>query len=818
MAQFFNFEKDYYGLSEHEVEKRLSLYGLNTYSGKTESFAYWEVLLSPAVLLMFIAGVLCFFNLQIAQGIAAILIDGAYVFAEIYFRQSSDKRLKEIEDSTSIKFRVIRNGRLELVDKEKIVPEDTIVVQEGERVPADAFIQESIDLTVDESIFTGDPTPVPKYVGAISKNELKQTFVYEGTTVLSGMAVCQVSATAVDTKLYQQKGDIPDRHPYFTSVEKIMRGIVPIAGCVAVAMTLVSLILSIVSENDIIPAAIDAVTIGICFIPTGISAVIRAFYTRCAMKMVKNGAIVKSFHDIEKLNSLSVLCVEKEGAISKNRLEVRGIFARSEELLYKVAALSCEPDSQDAYINALMVKAAFFDEDIKDVYTENNFVEKIPDSGEMFSGAIWEVDGDRLCCIRGIPEQILPMCRLNGEHLLEIRRKYEDYYSRGCSVIAVACVEANSRVMDVTAGFSYMFIGLAAFSAPLRDSVSSAVKTCKRAGVRVVMLTEENPEVAESTGKMIGLNGNTVVTGKQIAAAEENGTPIDLSADIYAKISPAQKLYVIDKLREKGEVVAMTGTRSSDAEVLEAANVGITISQLSVGSTLEASDIIMNDDNFSAIADMIFSARRLHRNIKLSVSILISGYIALAVMMIINLFSKVPLMPTPSLAGLLIMVFFPLLSIGFIDDRAESAYLPPSEFIAQRKINYRFLGGAGLFGLLTGLPAIASYLFMYNGSNSEFARSCGLITFCFGISGFTVLRHLDTKAPREFLKASGIAKISAAATAVLPILLVYIPFVNRAFRLAAIDILALLICIVTGILPVVAYYFIKNIFKLRELL
>ncbi|MCM1165837.1 MAG: HAD family hydrolase [Lachnospiraceae bacterium] len=819
MAKFFNFDEEYFGLTESEIEKKLSMYGLNTYTRTPRAvmgFSYAEIFLSPSVLLMFIAGVLSFFGSGVGMGIVVLLIDAIYVCMEIHFRKTSDDRLDEIEETTSTKFRVIRSGKPELIEKELIVPEDTIVVQAGERVPADAFILEARDLTVDEGVFTGSRTPVAKYVGAMSKSDLKPTFVYSGTTVITGMAVCKVSATGVDTRYFQKFGEASDRHPYYTDLEKVVRSIVPMCSAVALVLTIISMLVKVLAGSEIIPSALGGITLGLCFIPTGIGAVIRMYYTRGAMSLIKGGAVVKSLSDIEKLNSLSVLCVEKEGAISKNSLEARGVYAKSEELLYKVAALACDPNTIDPAERALMVKATFFDDKIADVYTENEFIEKISE-GESITGAVWSVGGTKICCIKGIPEQILPMCRLSGDELFSAQKKYEDYYAKGCSVMAVACVDANSEGMDVTAGFSYTFVGFVAFSAPLRDSVSSAVKTCRRSGVRVVMLTEENPSVAESTGKMIGLSASSVITGKQIEESAEYGTQLDFDADIYAKLTPEQKLYVIGRLKENGEVVAMTGTRTGDAEALEAADVGITISQHSAGCTIEAADVIMNDDNFSTIADMIAAARQIHRNIKRAVSLMISGYAGLMVIMMINLFTAAPLVLTPAMIALVTMIFLPVAALEYMDGRADMrSVMPPSEFVAERKLNYRFIGGAALFGFLSGAVAIVSYLLMYNG-NIENARSCALIAYSFCSAAFAVLRHSDEEPFRAFIRTGTAAKVAVAVFALAPIVLVYVPFINSAFGLAEVNVLALLISAATGILPAAAYYFAKHFIGFKEL-
>lgn len=817
MAQFFNFKEDYFGLTENEIEKNTKLYGLNIYTKSTkrvEKFSYADIFLSPSVLLMFIAGVLCFFGMGIGAGIFTILIDAAYCAGEIYFRKSADKRLAELKESTMVKFRVIRNGALKLIEKEYIVPEDTIVVQSGERVPADAFIMEARDLTVDESVFTGSNKPVAKFTGAISKNELKPTFVYSGTTVLSGIAICRVSATGVDTKLYQRVGEAPERHPYYTGFEKIVRGIVPVCALVALLLTAVSILVKFLGGEDMILSAFRAVSLGLCFIPTGISSIIRYYYTKGSAELIKSGAVVKSLGDIEKLNSLSVLCVEKEGAISKNRLEVRGIYARSEELLYKVAALACGQNTTDPAERALMVKATFFDEKISNVYTENKFIENLADSGDTISGALWEVGGDRIYCIKGAPEQILPMCKLSGDMLLATQKRYQDYYENGCTVMAFACVEAGSGELDKTIGFSYTFVGFAAFSAPLRDSVSTAVKTCKKAGVRVVMLTEENPSVAVSTGKMIGISTDKVITGAEIEQIGKNGAELDCSANIYANISPEQKLYIIDRFKKNGEVVAMTGTRPTDAETLDEANIGITISGHCAGSTCEAADIVMNDDNFLSIAQTISCARQIHRNIKRAVSLVISGYIGMIVLVIFNLFLTESVILNPPIIALVTMLILPLLAVGYAGGKADMEYgMPPSEFVAERKLNFRFIGKSALVGALSGLVAAASY--GLNSVNMSNGISCALLTYFCCTAAFAVLGQSDDSPFRTMKNASTLAKAGVAASVLAPILLCYIPFVNTSFGLFPINFLALMVSFLTGIFPAIVYYFIKRFIKIR---
>ncbi|MBP0983805.1 MAG: cation-transporting P-type ATPase [Oscillospiraceae bacterium] len=814
MAQFFNFKEDYFGLTDKEVEKNTELYGLNVYTKKEkpqECFNPGKVIFSPAVLLMFLAGILSFFSSGILTGIMIILMDAAYCILSVWIGRSSDQKLSDIRESTLMKFRVIRHGKLELIEKECIVPEDIIVVQAGECVPADALIQECRDLTVDESIFTGSNKPAAKYAGGISKSELKPTFVYSGTKILTGVAVCKVSATGVDTKYYHKIGEVPPKHRYYTTMERIIQKLLPLCSATAAVLALISMIAWMLYGNEVFESAMRGITLGLCFLPTGLDTIIRIYYTRCASEMSAKSALVKSLSDIEKLNSMSVLCVEKEGAISKSRLEVQTIYTPSEELMFKIAALACDPETTDEAERALMVRAAFFDEKITDVYQKYHFIERIPDSNDFMSGALWEVGGSRLYCIKGTPEQILPLCRFHGEELYVAQKMKKEYYSHGWQVMAVACADAEQKDCDETAGFSYTFVGFAAFSSPLRESVPAAVKTCQRAGVRVVMFTEDNAESAAATGRMIGLSGK-VVTGKSISQSVKYGSELELDADVYAKVTPEQKLYIIEQLRKKGEIVAMTGTRAEDAEAMEKADIGITISENTTGSAFEAADVIMHDDNFSAIAGMIASARQVHRNIKRACAVMISGYLALILLNMLNLFGDAQLMLNPAIIAVLTMFILPMAALAGLSNRTDmKGKMPPSEFITSRRINYRFIILAAVVGVLCGGVSIASYMFMYNGSNVDFARSCALLSFGFCTTLFTFI-NLSSGNPFIGISSAGkSAVVGVLAPAVISLILVFVPGLNSIFGMTGIDMLATFISIVTGIIPPLGYVVVRSI-------
>lgn len=814
MARFFNFEGDYFGLNDEELATNFELYGENVYEKPDDAdyFSPLRIVLSPSVILMFVTGLVSLFSENLASGVIILVLDALFVASQLYVRHEAIKRLNAINSSASMKFRVIRNGTMSYVEKQYIVPDDILVIEAGEQVPADAMLLEARDVTVDESVLTESPKPAPKYAGAISKSECNPSFFYSGTKMLTGIAVCKVSATGVDTKLYRKLLDSKPERSHTTRLDRTVRMTVLYSSIVAAVLTLVLLIISLVTGAPFIDSTLHALSIGLCFIPAGISTVIRAYYLRGVSQLQASGGLVKSLDMIEKLNSLSVLCVEKEGAISRDRLSVREVYTNNEELLYMVAALACEKEPADDAERAIMMKAAFYDENITDLYSQHKLLKRIKEENGV-SGALWKTGSSKLYCIKGAPDSILPLCRMTPDELYAVKSKQQAYYEAGWSVIAVACVEASGNSHDVTSGFRYVFCGFFAVSAPLRESVAAAVKTCKRTGVKVVMITEESAPVAESTGKMIGLPGKTI-TGKMIADSLDNGTPLEYDADIYAKVTPEQKLTIIENIKNQGKVVAMTGTRVSDAETLEIADIGLTIRDHTQGSAYESADIIMNDDNLGSIADMIAAARQIHRNVKRAVSVMISGYIALIMLVVLNLFNSSALMLNPVMVAVVTMVILPVISLVFIRNGSDlKKNMPPSEYVIQNKINYRFILQTALYGIIVGVGAIASYFFMYSGRTVEFARSCAFISFGISLALMT-LHNFNTESILDSIKhIDKKAAIILGGTVLMPILLVYIPFVNTAFGLEAVDFVALVISVLCGVVLPAFYVLIKRLAK-----
>lgn len=816
LAQFFNFKGNYVGMTDDDIRESKELYGANTYTGNDKAVKRYSVkntLYSGAVIALLVAAVACFVCLDIAMGIAILLIDAIYVAAEIFLMREADKRFFEIRESSAITFRVIRNEKLSFVNKDELLTNDLIVIEAGERVPADAYICESRDFTVDEAVLSNSHTPVTKSVGAETGSSVKNAIVYSGTTVLTGIAICKIFAIGVDTKVYHERGEQPERHPYLSGIEATIRRILPLCYGVAGAIAVLSVLIWTFSVHSAAAGALRAISLGVCFIPTCLCSVIRIYYIKCAGELVNGKAIVRSVNDIEKLNSVNVLCVEKSGALAKNTVEIKQVFTHNEELFYNVAVLATERNTTNPSEKALLNKAVLYDENIYEVCEKNTLLERLADGDENLNGALWDLKETKLYCIKGVPEQVLPLCRIKGDELFKIQNKINEYYSQGHRVIALACTDATEGTTDSTAGFKYTFIGLCSLCEPIRESVSSAVKTCRRVGVRVMMMSDDNASVSAATGKTIGLSGSSVLTKQDIEASRDNNAALNTRADVASKLSLSDKLYMLRTMRENKDVVAVAATRADSTELLENADVAITMSQQTSGVAYEAADILMSNDNFSTIADTIAESRQTYMNVKRAVSSVISAYAALLLIHAENILGKVELMLSPSLVALLTMLVVPAAALMYLGSRCDSAAeIRTSSFVGSRRFNRSFIISTILYSLFAAVSAIVTYLFMYNSANTAFARSCALLSlsWCLAVSG--IVRSMNAGA-KNVLRLKPIALISLLVMLILPVLLIYIPVVNSAFCLMAIDPLAFAISAATGIVLPLVYFFVGRFIK-----
>lgn len=798
MAQILNFKGQYDGLTDSQAEERLVMYGRNDdLIGYESRYSVKKSILNPRSFSMLIGTALLFAAKELVMGAVMLLLTVFLTVGDVLWQIRLYEKELNMKKLSGMKCRAVRNGELTLVRKEYIVPDDIIVLQSGERVPADAHILEERELTVDESLFTADPTPVIKRNGAESGKTLpKATCVYKNTVILSGTMIGRVFATGEDVAVKREESGSA------TQFERALKKpffLMTMAGIIAAVLTAIFSILSLgeLPEGsdrvyEIISRAIlPAFAVGSCFIPCSADKLVKSFYLNGAQRLSRRHALVKNTRTVEQLSAITCVCVEKSGTITKNQMEVTDVSSDS-GFITNVAVLACEPAPALAEEKAILLYAAFQGADVKSLFSEKRIASYPFSENTKMSGNLWEINGQRLMCVKGGADEILSLCNVDENELHFIEQKRRSYAKQGRQVLAAAfaALSGDAPVPESISALRYEYIGLIALENPTRDTVPYAVKSCLKAGVRVIMITGDSEDTAAAVGKQVGLHSARTASGADIEAL----TPEELAeTGIFARMIPAQKMTLLKRLRENGEIVAVVGGAADDIRFLEEADVGISVSGISTAAAEESCDMLMSDDNFLAVADAVKECRQIHRNIKSALALMLSAYFTLAVFAVVLIVTGAAAVFNPILSALLSLTLFPAAASMLIGNTADlRSDFNSSGFIGKGVINNRFYPKVIILGCSLGLALTVFYLFSMNLDHGV-RRSLLLLTMSVGL----VLESLSLcSVKRTFISVIREKQSSGLLTAGIIILcsliLIFIPYLNGAFGFASVDFLVLL--------------------------
>ncbi|MCL2634640.1 MAG: cation-translocating P-type ATPase [Oscillospiraceae bacterium] len=854
MAQILKFKGDYNGLDTEKAENYLQYYGYNTdvKQEKKPKINLYGVFKSIKPYLMLGAAFLYFLGGKPVSGGLLILLTLLYCTVEIMKGRFADEKLKNLTRATDITVRVVRDGGIVLIKRENIAQDDLIILQGGENVPADAFVLEVHDAYVDESAFTKVNTPIKKIPGTDDKNELKRCCIYKGTKVTSGILIARVFATGQDTKIRPKIRSAKEL--YTTGFEAAINKFSHYSTYVALVLLIIALAFKFISASGLSAddvasesllvyftmTILPAVSFAICILPAEAASLVRIYYTWGAIELSKRYGEIKHLKAIETLNSVTAVCVGKESVSSNDSTPVVGEYSGNKSMLTRIAALSCKPTPADAYEKAIFVSAAFKHIDTKELH-ESELIKSYTADEEAnyhkMNGCLWDVNGAKLLCVKGEPEVVLSFCKPPSEQLFAIQKKRQEYSKEGYQVFAIAFAQIdedeNGKVAVPKTLFEpeYTFLGLIAFSGNIKESIPNAVRNCYRAGVKVILITHDSKETALAVAEKIGLKSGGIITGEELERVRFDGDKMDVSGvNVFAGIAQGQKGDIIRLLREAGEIVAAFGSDSTDTEALELADVGIalskytterewdmnidTLSQSTTGSACEACDFIMEGDGFVKAADTFREARQMHRNIKRCISAAVSALAVIAPFAIINLLIGKAFVPEAALVSLLTVVVIPLIMVMFRENKADlKTALRPSGFLGKGVVNRNFFIGAGIQGGALLLVQILMFFIMpYEVIEQQ--RAVFTAIFFSGIISMAWVGLSFEKPFYRFFNARNkfVIYISGGLLLFLP-LIVYIPGMNTAFGLAAINPLILILCLIIGAASQLWYDFVKKRFS-----
>ncbi len=831
MVQLKDFKYECSGLDDAKAAENIKLYGYNNETKQEEKekkffsisvfFRFKFLFLVAAAVLSLLYGISASEGIgEIVSGVIIGVLAAIYAVTEIIKGKKCEEIIHGMKKSSKITCNVVREGEIRQIYRERLVPDDIIVLEEGENVPADAHLLEIHDLTVDESIFTGDRTPVQKITGADSLNEeLKRSCIYKGTKIVTGYLLARVTGTGVDTKLFKAYGSEEEGDGYLTNIEKTVHrvcNILTLASAVILAFAALYRFsaIDIFAENPILNTLYNtfypAIAFALCFIPAELESIIRIYYIKGSKRLKERNASIKNLSSIEHLSAVSCICIDKTGNITKNRMELADEVTANSQMMTNVSVLSCEKkESVGAVDQAIILAATFKGTDVAELQ-ENELLKEYPfDSAVGASGNLWNINGARLLCIKGSPDVLMPLCDVQSDILYTVQNKKTAYEKQGCLVLAAAFLQLteNDEIPETLKDLRYNFIGLMAFDTPTRDNIPYAVKSCTKAGIKVIMTTGDNPETALSIARKIGLKNEGVITGEQLREAALTGDKLDLTdVGIFARITPDQKPEIIRMLQEAGEVVAVSGDANADSNIIEQADVGITAAGNATGATGEACELVVSDNDFENVVDILKVARQIYGNVKRCISLNITAIITLAVFSCLNLFLGTQQVITPIIYGIIGILIVPALSFMFIDNSSDlKADIKASYFIGAGRIRKKFFVRPLIqsFGLCAA--EIVFYLISSGyGVNSaetvtqltDQSASNFLLIFVFGliISGWI---NLSDKSITDAFKAGqSFAGMISGVTVLFALLLVFVPVVNTAVGLESVNVLMPIIALV----------------------
>ena len=598
------------GLSKSQAAERLSVDGFNELpSTKPRSTLTIALSLLREPMLLLLAACATIYSILGSLGEAAVLFMLVFVVIgiELYQHRKTERALDALRDLSSPRALVIRDGERIRIAGREVVMDDVLVLVEGDRVPADVALLEVTNLRVDESLLTGESVPVDK-----AKNEI----AYSGTLVVHGDGLARVKATAMQTELGRIGKSLQTLTDEPTRVQQDTRGVVRIMSIAAISLCALTAILYGLLRGQWLQGFLAALSMAMSVLPEELPVVLTIFLALGAWRMSRVRVLTRNMPAIEMLGAATVLCVDKTGTLTWNRMDVQKLFADGETL--DTSAASQLPESFHDLMEHAILASQLEAHDPMDrafhnlgqrtlsgtVHLHQNWtlVRQYPLAPHLLAlSHVWQSPdaADYVIAAKGAPEAILDLCHLSPADNALLLGEVARLASGGLRVLGVAKCNFNARDLPASQhDFPFRFLGFAALADPLLPSVPAAIEECREAGIRVVMITGDHAATAVSIARQAGLpDGIGVMTGSELAQLAPEALQARLpNISVFARAVPQQKLLLVEALKARGEIVAMTGDGVNDAPALKAAHIGIAMGERGTDVAREASDVVLLDE------------------------------------------------------------------------------------------------------------------------------------------------------------------------------------------------------------------------------
>ena len=658
------------GLTEEEASKRLEKYGENKLAErkkKSNFIIFLNQFNDLMIILLIFASVFSAVISYIQKESYAdsviiliiVIINATLSFIE---EKKADKAIEELNKMFITNNNVIRDGKKETIDVRKIVPGDIIELEAGDYVSADARIISSEALEVNESTLTGESKSIKKdNIDITEEKELyeRKNMVYAGCNVTNGHAFVVVCNTAMNTELGKIGASLMNNKNELTPLQKKVNQISKVLTYIIIAIIIVMMAVGLLKKNDFFDILMLSISLAVAAIPEGMSSVITIILSLGMSEMAKRNVIIRKMASVETLGSTDIICSDKTGTITENKMQVKSIYVNNKLYtekdnieninLYNYCLSSCQnvTKNNDKYLGDETEVAIYKYLEEKNILINIPRVKEYPfDSDRKMMSTINTIEGKEYSFTKGSLDSVLQNCSyyLEDNKLYNITTEYkekifkieEEESEKSLRILALAYKTENTSDPE----HNMIFIGLIGMMDPPRISVPNAINTCKNSGIKIVMITGDSINTARAIAKSVGIidTDEGATTGKEIDKLTDDELKEAVKKyNVYARISPSTKLRIVDALQSNGYVVAMTGDGVNDAPAIQKADIGIGMGITGTEVVKKVADCILVDDSFSTIVDGVEEGRRITANIKKIILYLLAGNIVEVLLVFISM-------------------------------------------------------------------------------------------------------------------------------------------------------------------------------------
>lgn len=776
------------GLTEQEAKKIIKRDGYNDLELQEKKY-FWqtifELIKEPMIILLIIGFILYLILGDKAEAIFLLMSILGIITLTVYQDRRTEKSLDALKKIASPYATVIRDGVVKRINSREIVMEDIILIEEGDRIPADGKIIQNHSIEINESLLTGESR-------AVIKNNSDSVFA--GTMVTKGRAKIKVTQTGLKTRM----GDIGKSLSLIsderTALQRELTKIIVITALIAISFCILLFIIYGLKFHNWLEGLLASIVLAMGALPEEFPIVLTIYITIGAWKLAQEKILAKHAIAIETLGKTTVFCVDKTGTLTQNKMEVSSIFyydkKTKEKEIIEYGLLASREQSIDPIEIALY-------ERYKNITNNSSFEHKNALEKEYFIKEnmsnyvkIWK--GNKIIiAAKGSPESIMDLCHLNKREQDCIYEEIKKMAKDGLRILAIAKeinTFTNQKYPENRHDIDYQFLGLIGFSDPLRPETKDAIKLCYDAGVRTILITGDYIETAKSIATKIGLkNNNEVIEGKEINILTENELREKLRyVNVFARVSPDQKLKIIELLKKNDEVVAMTGDGINDAPALKAADIGIAMGYRGTDVAKEASDIVLLNDNFSSVVNGIAVGRNIFNNLKKAMSYIVSLHVPLIGLSLLPIILNYPLILFPAHIVFLEFIIDPACAFVFQEQNNQKKLMKNNpEKLNTPLFNKNSIAVSMIYGCIVLIVAFIVFTVELKiGKTAEFARSSTFLSLIFG---YLTLILVYISYPESILKK--ITNIKGKSflgviicTAILVLIVYYVPVIRNIFQ------------------------------------